>query len=44
VIAVVGRVYDRLARRVGHTSAGSIVLAVGAVVLFLIAWALGGAW
>jgi hypothetical protein len=44
MIALLGRVYDRLARRVGHTSAGSIVLALGAVVWFLIAWALGGAW
>jgi hypothetical protein len=43
MISVLGRVYDRLARRVGHTSAGSIVLALGAVVWFLTAWALGGA-
>jgi hypothetical protein len=44
MIALLGRVYDRFAQHVGHTTAGSVVLAVGAVVWFLIAWALGGAW
>jgi hypothetical protein len=44
MITLLGRAYDRLARRVGHTSAGSVVLALGAVVWFVIAWALGGAW
>jgi hypothetical protein len=44
VIALLGRGYDRLARRVGQSAAGSVVLALGAVVWFVIAWALGGAW
>jgi hypothetical protein len=44
VIGLLGRVYDRFAQRVGHTTAGSVVLGVGAVVWFLVAWALGGAW
>ena len=44
MIALLGRWYDRLAQRVGQTTAGAVVLAVGAVVWFVIAWALGGAW
>jgi hypothetical protein len=44
MIALLGRWYDRLAQRVGQTTAGALVLAVGAVVWFVIAWALGGAW
>jgi hypothetical protein len=44
MIALLGRAYGRLARRVGHTTAGSLVLASGAAVWFVIAWALGGAW
>jgi hypothetical protein len=44
MIALLERSSDRLARGVGHTSAGPIVLAIGAVVWFLVARALGGAW
>jgi hypothetical protein len=44
MIALLGRAYDQLAQRVGHTTAGAVVLAAGAFVWFLIAWALGGAW
>jgi len=44
MISLLGRLYDRLARRVGQSVAGSVVLALGAVVWFVIAWALGGAW
>jgi hypothetical protein len=44
MIALPGRWYDPPAQRVGHTTAGAVVLALGAVVWFLIAWALGGAW
>jgi hypothetical protein len=44
VIGLLGRWYDRLAQRVGHTAAGAVVLAVGALVWFVIALALGGAW
>jgi hypothetical protein len=44
MIALLGRWYDRLAQRVGQTVAGAVVLVLGAVVWFVIAWALGGAW
>ena len=44
MIALLGRWYNRLAQRVGQTTAGALILAVGAVVWFVIAWALGGAW
>jgi hypothetical protein len=44
VIALLGRWYDRLARRIGQPAAGSVVLAQGALVWFVIAWALGDAW
>ena len=44
MIALLGRWYGRLAERVGQTTAGALVLAVGGVVWFVIAWALGGAW
>ena len=41
-MALLGRWYDRLAQRVGHTMAGVVVLAVAALVWFVLAWALGG--
>jgi hypothetical protein len=41
MIALLGRRYDRLARRVGQTMAGAVVLAVAAVVWLVLAWALG---
>jgi hypothetical protein len=41
MITLLGRAYDRLARRVGQATAGSIILAVGAVVWFFIAWGTG---
>jgi len=44
MIGLLGRLYDRFAQGVGHTTAGAVVLAVGALVWFLIALALGGAW
>ena len=43
MIALLGRWYNRLAQRAGQTTAGALILAVGAVVWFVIAWALGGA-
>lgn len=43
MIALLGRWYDRLAQRVGQTMAGALILAAGAVVWFVTAWALGGA-
>jgi hypothetical protein len=44
MITPLGRCYDQQARRVGQPAAGSVVLALGAFVWFVIAWALGGAW
>jgi hypothetical protein len=44
MITPLGRCYDQLTRRVGQSVAGSVVLALGALVWFVIAWALGGAW
>jgi len=44
MIGLLGSGYKRLARCVGQSAAGSMVLASGAVVWFVIAWALGGAW
>lgn len=37
-----GRAYDRLAQRVGHTIAGVVVLAVAGTVWLVLAWVLGG--
>jgi hypothetical protein len=42
MVALLGRWFDRLAQRVGLTTAGVIVLAVAAVAWFIIGWALGG--
>jgi hypothetical protein len=41
VIGLLGRWYDRLAQRVGQTTAGAVVLAVAGVVWLVIAWVLG---
>ena len=41
MIALLGRAYDRLAQRVGHTMAGVVVLAVAGVVWLVLAWVLG---
>jgi hypothetical protein len=41
MIGLLGRLYDRLAERVGQTMAGAFVLVVAAVVWLIIAWVVG---
>jgi len=41
MIALLGRWYDRLAGRVGHTTAGVVVLALAGFVWLVLAWILG---
>ena len=42
VALLLGRWFDRLAQRVGLTTAGVIVLAAAAVAWFIVGWVLGG--
>jgi len=41
MIGLLGRWYDRLAERVGQTTAGAIVLALACAVWLVLAWAFG---
>jgi hypothetical protein len=41
VIGLVARAYDRLAQRVGQTTAGVVVLAVAGALWLVLAWGLG---
>jgi hypothetical protein len=41
MIGLLGRWYDRLAERVGQSTAGAIVLGVACLVSLVLIWALG---
>ena len=41
MIALLGRAFDRLAQRVGYTTAGVVVLAAAGVAWLVLAWVLG---